>query len=225
MRIIELFWAWITSPAQWSGADGIPARLGEHLFYTGLALLIALAIALPLGLLAGHTGKGTFLIVNSANAVRALPTLGVLGLVVVLRGIGLLPVMVALVALAIPAILVNTYAGVRAADPAVVDAARGMGMRSSEVLRLVELPLAWPLILLGIRTAVIQIIATATVAAYVGLGGLGRYIFDGLARRDYEAVVGGSVLVVALALLTEAAYALLRRRNPASPSKAPTRTS
>jgi osmoprotectant transport system permease protein len=196
-------WHWFFQSAQWSGADGIPARLGEHLYYSALALLFAVIIAVPLGLLIGHTNRGGFLVVNSANAARALPTVGVVLLVVVLAGIGLLPVLVPLIALAIPPILVNTYEGIRQVEPELVDASRGMGLREHQVLMSVEVPVATPLILLGVRTAAIQIVSTATIAAYVGLGGLGRFIFDGLARQEYPTVIGGAILVVALALSTE----------------------
>jgi osmoprotectant transport system permease protein len=215
MNIVQLVADWLTDPAQWSGADGIPARVGEHLYYSGLALLIAAAIALPLGLLIGHTGRAGFLVVNSGNAARSLPTLGLVGLAVVVFGIGLVPTLVPLVALAIPPILVNTYEGIRQVDPELRDAAQGVGMTGANVLFRVELPVAWPLIILGLRTAAIQIVSTATIAAYVGLGGLGRYIFDGLARREYEVMVGGAVLAVLLALLTEAAFALLAKATVA----------
>jgi osmoprotectant transport system permease protein len=196
-------WHWFFQSAQWGGTDSIPARLGQHLYYSGVALLLAVVIAVPLGMLIGHTNRGGFLVVNSANAARALPTVGVVLLVVTLAGIGFLPVIVPLVALAIPPILVNTYEGIRQVEPELVDASRCMGLREYQVLASVEVPVALPLILLGVRTAAIQIVSTATIAAYVGLGGLGRFIFDGLARQEYPTVIGGAVLVVALALLTE----------------------
>jgi osmoprotectant transport system permease protein len=202
---------WLFSPAQWSGVDGIPARLGEHLYYSGVALVVAVVIAVPLGLLIGHTNRGGFLVVNSANAARALPTTGVLLLVVTLAGIGFLPVLIPLVALAIPPILVNTYEGIRQVEPELVDASRGVGLRERQVLGSVEIPVALPLILLGVRTAALQIVSTATIAAYVGLGGLGRYIFDGLARQEYQTVIGGAILVVALALLTELLFVGVQR--------------
>jgi len=211
MNIVYLVLDWFAQPGQWSGPDGIPNRVGEHLYYSGLALLIATVLAVPLGLLIGHTGRAGFLVVNSGNAARALPTLGLVGLAVVVFGIGLVPTLVPLVALAVPPILVNTYEGVRQVDAELRDAAKGVGMTGREVLLQVELPVALPLIILGLRTAAIQIVSTATIAAYVGLGGLGRYIFDGLARREYEVMVGGAVLAVVLALLTEAAFTLIAR--------------
>ncbi|GGM71357.1 ABC transporter permease [Dactylosporangium sucinum] len=211
MNLVQLVLDWFLQPAQWSGPDGIPNRVGEHLYYFGLALLIAMALAVPLGLLIGHTGRAGFLVVNLGNAARALPTLGLVGLAVVAFGIGLVPTLVPLVALAVPPILVNTYEGIRQVDAELRDAAKGVGMTGREVLLQVEIPVALPLIILGLRTAAIQIVSTATIAAYVGLGGLGRFIFDGLARREYEVMVGGAVLAVLLALLTEAIFTLLAR--------------
>lgn len=211
MSILQLAWEWLVDSANWSGPDGIPVRLGQHLWYSGLALLLATLTALPLGLLIGHTGRGAFLAVNSANAARALPTLGLLVLVVLVLGIGLVPVLVALVALAVPPILVNTYEGIRGVDADLKDAAKGMGMTGRQVLLRVEAPVALPLILLGMRTAAIHIVSTATIAAITSLGGLGRFIIDGLARRDYETVVGGAFLVVLLAIATQALFALVLR--------------
>jgi osmoprotectant transport system permease protein len=211
MNIIRLVADWFTQSSQWSGPDGIPNRVGEHLYYSLLALLIAALLALPLGLLVGHTGRAAFAVVNSGNAARSLPTLGLVGLAVTVFGIGLTPTLLPLIALAIPPILVNTYAGIRQVDAEIRDAAKGMGMNGWQVLFRVELPAALPLIILGLRTAAIQIVSTATIAAYVGLGGLGRYIFDGLARREYEVMVGGAILAVLLALLTEAAFTLAGR--------------
>ena len=151
------------------------------------------------------------LVVNIANAARALPTVGVVILVVVIVGIGILPVLVALVALAVPPILVNTYQGIRGVDADLKDAARGMGMTGGQVLLGVEIPSALPLILLGLRTAALQIVSTATIAAYVSLGGLGRFVFDGLARRDYPSVAGGAVLAAFLAVSAEVVFVLMQR--------------
>ncbi|MCW2900047.1 MAG: transporter permease [Streptosporangiaceae bacterium] len=211
VNIIGLFWDWFSHAPNWHGPDGIPTRLAEHIWYSGLSLLVAAAIGLPLGLLTGHTGRGGLLAASLANFARALPTLGIVILVVLLYGVGLVPVLAALIALAVPPILVNTYEGIRTVDADVKDAAQGMGMTWREVLFQVEIPAAMPLILLGLRTAAIQIVATATVAAYVSLGGLGRYIFDGFQRQDYNAVVGGSVLVVLLAVIVAGVFLLLRR--------------
>ncbi|MER7129275.1 ABC transporter permease [Streptosporangium saharense] len=199
-------------PANWSGPDGIPARLTEHLQFSAVALLLAMLVALPLGLWIGHTGRGALLVVLSANAARALPTLGLLVLVVLLAGLSTdLPVLIPLVALAVPPILVNTYEGVRGVDPDLRDAAYGMGLRGGQVLGRVLVPVALPLILLGLRLAAIQVVATATVAAFVGLGGLGRYVVDGFATNDYPRTLGGAVLVALLALLVQLVFVLVQR--------------
>ncbi|MGW2639355.1 ABC transporter permease [Streptomyces sp. NPDC001348] len=202
---------WLTSGSQWAGQDGIAHRLAEHLQYSLLATLIAAAIGLPLGLLIGHTGKGAFLAINLASFGRALPTVGLVVLVFLAGGLSMLPVYVALVALAVPAIVTNTYAGMTAVDPDVRDAARGQGMRGHQVLFQVELPLALPLIMTGLRLALIQVVATATIAAYVSFGGLGRYVFDGLAQRDLVQVLGGAVLVAIVAVVLDLLLSTLQR--------------
>jgi osmoprotectant transport system permease protein len=203
--------SYLLDPAHWTGVQGIPARLVEHLGYTALTLLIALMIAIPVGAWIGHTGRGGFLVVGLANGLRALPTLGLLVLIVGATGLGLLGPITALVILAIPPILAGTYAGIRNVDPAVVDAARGMGMRGREVLFGVELPNALPLIIGGVRSSVLQVISTASVAAYVALGGLGRFIIDGLAIRNFPEMVAGSVLVAVLAIVADLLLAGLQR--------------
>ena len=160
--------SYLLDPAHWTGPQGIPVRLVEHIFYTVLTLLIALVIAVPIGAWIGHTGRGGVLVVGLANGLRALPTLGLLVLIVGATGLGLIGPITALVILAVPPILAGAYAGVRNVDPAVVDAARGMGMRGREVLLGVELPNALPLMIGGIRSATLQVISTATIAAYAG---------------------------------------------------------
>ena len=205
------YFSYLLDPAHWTGVQGIPARLVEHLGYTALTLLIALVIAVPVGAWIGHTGHGGFAVVGLANGLRALPTLGLLVLIVGATGLGLLGPITALVILAVPPILAGTYAGVRNVDAAVVDAARGMGMRGREVLFGVELPNALPLIIGGIRSSVLQVISTATVAAYVALGGLGRFIIDGLAVRDFPEMIAGSVLVAGLAIGADLLLAGLQR--------------
>jgi osmoprotectant transport system permease protein len=202
---------WLTSASQWSGPDGIAHRLAEHLQYSLLATLIAAAIGLPLGLFIGHTGKGAFIAINLASFGRALATVGLVVLVFLAGGLSMLPVYVALVALAVPAIVTNTYAGMTAVDADVKDAARGQGMRGHQVLFQVEVPLALPLITTGLRLALIQVVATATIAAYVSFGGLGRYVFDGLAQRDLVQVLGGAVLVAVVAVVLDIALAGLQR--------------
>ncbi|NUR06616.1 MAG: ABC transporter permease [Nocardioidaceae bacterium] len=206
------YFGFLLDPANWGWSDGsIPQRLVEHLGYTVLAVLIAAAIALPIGLLIGHTNRGAFLAINIGNAGRALPTFGLLSLMVVLMGTGLVPALIALVVLAVPPILASTYAGIRAVDRSAVDAAVGMGMRPTEVLFRAEVPMALPLIMSGLRSSTLQVCATATVAAYVGLGGLGRFLIDGLARNQYDQVFAGAVLVAALAIALDLAGAGLER--------------
>lgn len=211
MNLLSAVIAWFSDPTHWSGPRGVPIRLLEHLQYGAGAVLIAVLIAVPIGAVVGHTGKGGFLVVGFANGLRSLPELGVLILLVNLVGIGLLPVTVALVLLAVPPLLAGTYAGVRNVDRAVVDAARGMGMREREILLGVELPNALPLLIGGLRTATLQVIATTAIAAFVSLGGLGRFLIDGLGILDYTQMAAGAVLVAALALVVEALLAGVQR--------------
>jgi osmoprotectant transport system permease protein len=209
--IANKFRDYVTDPANWHGPDGVPTRILEHLEYTVLAVAIASAIALPLGLLIGHTGKGAFLAINLGNAARAIPTVGLLVLAVTWRGLGLIPVLIALVALAIPPVLTATYAGIQSVEPATVNAARGMGLSERQVLQLVEVPIALPLILSGIRSATVQVVATATIAAYVALGGLGRLLIDGLSVRDYGKMTFGALLVALVAIGADVLFALIIR--------------
>lgn len=196
----------------WSSPGTIPHLLLSHLGYTGLSVLVGFVIAFPIGLLIGHTGKGSFLAINAGNAGRSLPTLGLLSLLVVyMSSQGFLPVLIALVVLVIPPILTSTYAGLRSVDPNAVDAARGMGMSSSQVLFRVELPMALPVVFGGVRAAVLQVVATATVAAYVGLSGLGRLLVDGLALNDYGRMVAGAVVVAVLAVVLDLLLGLVQR--------------
>jgi osmoprotectant transport system permease protein len=211
MSYFSFAWNWLNSASQWQGANGIPIRLLQHLAYTGLALLVAALIALPIGVLIGHYGRGGFFVVNLANAWRAIPTLGLLILMVKLLGFSALTWLIPLVVLGIPPILVNAYEGVAGVDRGLKDAARGMGMTDQQIMRKVEIPVALPLIMLGLRTGAIFVVATATIAAEIGLGGLGRYIIDGLATNNYGEVAGGAALVVVLALLVQFAFVGLRR--------------
>jgi osmoprotectant transport system permease protein len=190
VSFLSYAWDWLKQPAQWHGPGGIPVRILEQLGYTALSLLIAALIAIPLGILIGHTGRGAVLVVNLANAWRAI-------------GFSVLAWLIPLVVLGIPPILVNTYEGVAGVEPELKDAARGMGMTSWQQIRKVEVPVASPLIILGLRTGAIFVVATATIAAYIGLGGLGRYIIDGLATNNYGEVAGGAALVVLLALAVQ----------------------
>jgi osmoprotectant transport system permease protein len=203
--------AWLADPLHWIGSAGIPARLGEHLQYTGLVMLIATAIAVPIGLYVGHTGRGRVAIVALAGALRALPTLGLLTLFVLLAGIGLMPPVWALVILTVPPLLAGTYAGISSVDRNVVDAARAMGMTELQVLFRAELPNALAVMFGGFRTGVLQVVATVSVVAYINLGGLGRYLFDGLVLSDFPQMLGGSLLIAALAIGVDLVLALIQR--------------
>ncbi|HOF62986.1 MAG TPA: ABC transporter permease subunit [Dermatophilaceae bacterium] len=215
--MLTAIWAWLTAPEQWTGTRGIPHRLLEHLGYSVLSLLIAAVVAIPLGLWVGHSGRARWL-VTASNAARAVPSLGLLFAVAMVVGPRIssdlafvIPSVVVLVLLAVPPLLSGSYAGVTAVDPAARDAAYGVGMRPAQVLREVELPCALPLLLSGVRSATLQVIATATIAASVSLGGLGRYLIDGLAVRDYAQMAGGAVLVAGLALAVDGVLALVSR--------------
>jgi osmoprotectant transport system permease protein len=197
---------WLSVSAHWSGSNGVPARLLEQVEYTVLAMVIAAAIGLPIGVLIGHTGRGGFTLISVANIWRSLPTLGLLVLSFMESGGASWAWLIPLVALAIPPIMVTTYEGVLGVDADLKDAARGMGMTSGQVLFKVEVPVAMPLILLGLRTASIQVVATATIAAYISLGGFGRYIMDGLATDNYPLVAAGAACVVVLALVVQFAF-------------------
>ncbi|NKX53712.1 ABC transporter permease [Arthrobacter mobilis] len=211
MNLLEQVAAWFADPAHWAGPEGVPARLGEHLYYSALTLGLAAAVAVPLGLYVGHTGRGRVAAIAAAGALRALPTLGLLTLFVILLGIGLMPPVYALVILTIPPLLAGTYAGIAAVDRQLVDAARGLGMTEWQILTKVELPNALPVLLGGIRAAVLQVIATVAVVAYINLGGLGRFLIDGLAVRDPVRLVAGAILIAVLALAVDGLLALVQR--------------
>lgn len=215
---MNLIWEWLADPANWDGADGIPARIAEHLLSSAVTLLFAAAIGIPLGLWVGHTGRGRVLVVNLINAMRAVPTLGLLYVGVLVLGPLLAgdlafaaPTIAVLVVLAIPPILAGTYSGIEAVDPGARDAARGMGMRPLQVLFKVELPCALPLLFSGLRSAALQVIATATLAASVSLGGLGRFLIDGQSYRDYGQMAGGALLVALLAVIVDLCLAGLQQ--------------
>jgi osmoprotectant transport system permease protein len=205
-------WQYLTDSYNWSGPEGIWARIVQHIWYTFAALGLSALIALPVGLRIGHTRRGAFLAINAGNAARALPSLGLLMLAVLLTNqIGFLPVLIALVALGVPPILASTYAGLSGVDPATIDAARGMGMTGREILTKVEIPIALPLIISGLRSATLQIVSTATIAALVSLGGLGRYVVDGLKLRDFPQMFTGALLVALLAILLDVLFAIAGR--------------
>ena len=215
--------AWFADPANWSGADGIPARLGEHAVLSVIPLVIAVGVALPVGAWIGHTGRAANLVINIANVGRAVPSLAILAVSTMLLQATLVEVglravasevstIIAMIALAVPPILTNTYVGITGVDDDLVEAGRGMGMRGGQVLRLVELPVALPVILVGIRTAAVQVVATATLGAVFATGGLGRYIIDGIAQRRHDEVFAGALLVALLSIMTELLFTAVQRR-------------
>jgi osmoprotectant transport system permease protein len=208
MTFIEQALSYLCTASNWSGPVGLTARTMEHLEYTAVAVLASALIAVPVGLLIGHTGRGTLLVVGAVNGLRALPTLGLLLLGVLLFGLGMGPPMVALMLLGIPSLLAGTYAGIASVDPLVVDAARAMGMTELRVLLRVEVPNALPLMLGGLRSATLQVVATATVAAYASLGGLGTYLIDGIKEREFHIALVGALMVAALALILDGLLAL-----------------
>lgn len=223
MDFIGAVIGWFTDPVNWSGNDGIPIRVAEHLYLSIVPLIAALIIGLPLGAWVGHTGRFAGLAINLSNLGRAIPSLAIMALAAMLmnrwlvdlgyrREAGEITTMVAMAALAIPPIVTNTYVGIRGVEWDLIEAARGMGMTGGQVLRRVEVPVALPVILAGIRTAAVQVVATATLGAVFGTGGLGRYIIDGIAQRKEEEVFAGAILVAALSIATELAFELLERR-------------
>lgn len=209
MSIFTGAWEYLTNPDNWSGDTGIGTRILQHLWYSLLAVALAAVIAVPIGLIIGHLRRGQIVVVSLVNALRSLPTLGLLTFLVLLMGLGVMPPILALVILGVPPLLAGTYAGIASVDRDVVDAARAMGMTETQVLLRVEVPNALPLILGGLRNATLQVIATATVAAYVNLGGIGRYIFDGIALYKYDRVVVGAILVAVVALVVDGVLALV----------------
>ena len=210
--------AWFGDPTHWSGTDGVPARIVQHLQLSGVALLAGLAIALPVGVLIGHTGRAGALAIAIANVGRAIPSFAILvmTLPIVLGlglGLGFWPTVVALVVLTIPPILVNTFTGMRGVDREIIEAARGMGMREMQVALRAELPNALPIIIAGTRVAAVQVVATASLGAVVASGGLGRYIIDGFARQEDGRIMAGALLVALLAIATDQVFGLIERRG------------
>lgn len=203
---------WFTNPESWQGGSGIPMRAAEHVYYVLVSMAIAMLIALPLGIGLGHIGRGGLLAINVSNIGRAVPEFGVVILVFLLVGYGDIPILVALVALGVPPIVTNSYVGMRSVDPDIREGARGVGMTGWQSLWQVELPIALPVIMAGIRTSAVQVMSTATLAAYVGLGGLGRYLIDGLATREMAQVVGGAIVVALLAIAIEAILAMVQKQ-------------
>jgi osmoprotectant transport system permease protein len=224
---------WLNDPYNWTRTDGVLDLLAQHLRISVLAVLAAMVVGVPAGALLGHTGRGGGFTVALSNVSRAVPTLALLTLFAVTRiGFGPRATTIALAVFAIPPVLTNTFVGFRGVDRDVVEAARAMGMTGRQVLLRAELPLATPLMMTGIRTAAVQVVATATLAALVAGGGLGRIITLGFRQQDYGAVLAGAILVAALALLTEVVLAglalvvtpgarRLPRRSSASSASAP----
>lgn len=224
--------AWILDPANWVPGSQSPLPIGdrlvEHLVYSGVSLAIAMLIALPLGFFIGHTGRGRQFVIGFTGAMRALPTLGLLFfLTMVLRaGLTTTPAVligsiIAFVLLAIPSLLAGAYAGLESVGRESIDAARAIGMTELQILFKVEIPLGLPVIIGGIRSATLQVIATVTIASYVGLGGLGRIISSGIGLNDYTVILGGALLVTVLALAIDGVFALLQRftRTPGRTSR------
>lgn len=219
MDLIGTTIGWLANPLNWQGPDGIPVRLWEHVALSAVSMVVAACVAMPLGLWIGHTGRFSWLVVSSANAWRALPSFAVIGLLVPFTtivdpslGFTVYPTLIAMVVLAGPPILVNAYQGVAGVDHDLVEAARAMGMRERQVLFGLEIPIALPILATGIRSASVQVIATATLGAEFGFGGLGRYIVLGDANQNDGELFGGVVLVAVLALTTLALFTLLERR-------------
>lgn len=205
-------WQFLTTAASWQGEDGITHRLWEHVWISGLSVLIACLLALPVGIMLGHVGRGGVVAINLANAGRAVPTLGILILFAVSPlGLTTGTLIATLVIFAIPPILANAYVGVAAVDPDAKESARGMGFSGGQVLRRVEVPLALPLMAAGVRTSAVQVVATATLAGYTGYGTLGQIIFRGFIVNLSYLVIGGAILVAALAMLTEIVLAVAQR--------------
>ena len=209
--------AWFAAPQQWSGRDSIPVHLGGHLALSGAALVGGLLIALPIGIAIGHTGRGAFLAIALSNVGRAIPSLAILGIVfpISLRlhlGFGFVPTLIALIALAIPPIVTNTYAALRGVDRDLVEAGRGMGMSELQLLGRVELPVAAGLLLAGVRTAAVQVVATASLGAVISADCLGFFVLKGIAIQDRPQIFAGALMIAGLSLLTELLFAVLQRR-------------
>jgi osmoprotectant transport system permease protein len=214
MNLIQQAFIWLNDPLNWTNPDGILARTGEHLTFCGLAVLLGLIIAWPIGIWLGHIRRGGGFVVAVANVTRGIPTVSLLTILpLTFIGEGTLPIVLALAVFAIPPLLANAYLGLREVDPDVTDAARGMGMSGWQVIRRVELPLAVPYLAAGLRTAVVQVLATGTLATLVSGGGLGAIISLGfglgIAAGGGE-IIGGGLVVIALCLLAEGLLAVLQ---------------
>lgn len=214
-NIVQEMWSWLTSSSSWSGDEGIGHRIAQHVGYSLLVLVIAAVIGVGIGIYVGHTGKGQGAVLGTSGILRAMPTLGLLTFLALVIPSGvtvpLLPATIVLVILAVPSLLAATASGFQAIDRSTIDAAKSMGFSTRQVITAVELPLALPVLVGGIRSAWLQVVSTATVSAYLGLGGLGRFLLDALAVRDYGVMLGAAILVALLALVTDMALALVQR--------------
>lgn len=227
--------AWLLDPANWTGSGSLGQRILEHIGFSAAVLAAAAAIGVTAGVLIGHTGRGRGVVIALTSGARALPTLGLLTLLGLALGIGLEAPFLALLVLALPPVLAGAYAGVESVDRQVVGAARAIGLTERQILLRVELPLAAPVLLGGLRSAALQVISTATLAAYISDTGLGRPVFEGIKTQRYDIMLGGSLLVVLLALAVELLFqaaqsAAVRRAEPTDTtrttarSRAPERT-
>ncbi len=219
------YFSFLLDASRWGGDGGTGQLLLQHLGYTVAAVLIGAVVAIPLGVLIGHTGRGGFFVIGLSNAARAIPSIGFLVLVVLLLGTGFGKTVLVLAVLALPAILTATAAGVAGADPDAVYAARAMGMTGGQVISKVEWPLALPLVISGIRSATLQVVATATVAAYAAGGGLGRLLISGQLNRDYSQMLAGALLIAVLAIVLDLVIGgigrlVARRVRPARTTRA-----
>ena len=213
MNLFSEAMAWLFAPERYTGPDSLQIRVGEHLFYTFVSVLIAAVIAIPLGYFIGHTGKGREIAIGASGAARPIPSFGLILLLVLLIGVTQKPLaaFIAFVLLGIPSVLAGAYSGLEAIDRRVIDSARAVGMTEWQILWKVEIPLGLPLLIGGLRSATLQIVATVTLAAYIGLGGLGLYIISGLALRQFDQMLGAALVIVALALVLDGLFALAER--------------
>jgi len=203
---------WFGDGQTWLGPGGIPVRILEHVAICAAAIFVACLVALPAGLGFGHGGRGGLVALGAANVGRAVPSYALLLLLFPLFGLGFATALPALVLLAIPPILTNAYVAIQGVDADLVEAGRAMGHGELQLLARIELPVALPLIVAGVRTAAVQVVATATLAALVAGGGLGRFIIDGFALQDDGMLIGGAVLVALLAVAVERGTAIVERR-------------
>lgn len=213
MNLFVDAFAWIFSPDRLTGSLPLPEAIAQHLTFTFVSVAIAALIAIPLGWTIGHTGRGREIAVALSGAARAIPALGLVVLLWLLLGVVYKTeaAVVSFVVLAIPSILAGAYAGFEAIDRATIDAGRAVGMTRWQILWKIEVPLGLPLLIGGLRSATLQVVATVTIATYVGLGSLGFYILQGIPLRRFDQILGASIVVIALALLLDGAFALLQR--------------